>query len=80
MTPMRAAKTPAETKSTLLLKAPPLELPELPGEVVGEGEELVDELTEEELGVEAGGELVEFRQVFVPAWTVKGADWEKLPD
>jgi len=112
MTPMRIAKTPAETKSTVLLRAPPLELPEVPGLVVlvagGMGEE-VDDGREVGVGVEVGGlvvevvvvigvvvevferedvefgeereeergrltELVEFRQVVVPAWTGKGAD------
>ena len=59
MTPTRTAKSPAEMRLTVLLRAPPLLLPEeLPGVVVGEGEELDDERSEEGLGVRAGGFVV----------------------
>lgn len=61
MTPMRITKTPAEAKSTVLLRAPPLELPEVPGLVVGGMEEEVDDEREVGVGVgvEVGGFVVE---------------------
>lgn len=78
MTLMRAARSPADMKLTVLLLPPFLLLPEeLPGEVVGGGEELVDERSEEGLGVIAGGfvvlvvvvvvevEVVEFMELLV---------------